>query len=508
MDEKKKLSDLVAELTQYCERLSGKEKEDIKHILIQLRSFSDQFIDFKMILNGLSDQFYITDAAEKTLFVNKAYCKAASLAPEQLIGKTIRTIVEKDHYFQNPIIPKVIEKKKKLQEIAQVQTQKEPVCVIGTPIFNEEGELSYVVSNDYRPEDISGLQYHFARFSEQKELLKKTAEVDYYRQHLSSGKTYLFSDSKMTELVNLVQTISNTDVTVLITGESGTGKEVIADLLHQYSSRSEKPFIKVNCTAIPETLMESELFGYEKGAFTGADKNGKIGMMELADKGTLFLDEIGDIPLSLQAKLLRAIQEKQIRRLGGTKEIDIDIRILAATNRDLKLEVSEGRFREDLYYRLNVIPIHIPALRKRPEDIRNLTFQFLEEFNRRYHKQISLDEDALICMQNYSWPGNIRELKNVMERLVVTHNSGNIDQHSMENLLGIISDRTNTLNVPSPAITDLNLKNARENLEIEYIKAALDQYISKRKAAKALGIDHSTLVLKCQRYGLSALPKE
>ena len=504
MDDKKKLSELIDETRTLCSDLSGDRKSAAEQILSGLQTFSDEYIDFRMILNGLNEQFFITDADEKTIFVNTAYCNAAKLSPGQLIGKTITTLVEKDHYFKDPIIPKVIAEKKEQQVVAQIRTQEDPVCLIGTPIFDSAGELRYAVSNDYRPEDISGLQYRFARFSEQKELRKKEAELDYYRQHMGNNKNYFFADPKMKEILTLVQSIGNTDVTVLITGESGTGKEVIADLLFQHSSRSESPFIKVNCTAIPESLMESELFGYVKGAFTGANKEGKIGMMELADKGTLLLDEIGDIPLSLQAKLLRAIQEKVIRRVGGTEEIPIDIRILAATNKDLKTEVENGRFREDLYYRLNVIPIQIPPLRERPMDIRLLTDQLLEQYNTRYRRQISLDEEAILALQQYSWPGNIRELKNILERLVVTHENGQLKKGAVQMALGSETISSDSI-LPAPAADvsekkDLNLKKAREDLEIEYIKTALAQYGSKRQAAKALGIDHSTLVVKCKKY--------
>ena len=505
MNDTKKLHEIIETLTQYVTTLSEREKAPAEQVLSRLQTFADEYIDFGMILNGLNEQFYITDAEEKTLFVNRAYCNAAKLEPDQLIGKTITTIVEKDQYFQDPIIPKIIEEKKPLQVIAKVRAQEDPVCLIGTPIFDDDGKLCYAVSNDYRPEDISGLQFRFAQFEQQKELQKKEAELDYYRSHLTANKNYHFADPVMMQIIDLIKSIGSTDVTVLITGETGTGKEVIADLLYQNSTRREQPFIKVNCAAIPENLLESELFGYEKGAFTGANKNGKIGMMELADKGTLLLDEIGDIPLALQTKLLRALQEKEIRRVGGTKDIAIDIRIIASTNKNLQKEVENGRFREDLYYRLNVIPIQIPALRERPDDVLLLTQRFLEQYNARYRKTVRLEDDAVRSLQKYTWPGNIRELKNILERLVVTNQSGRIEKMQVENALGLLSGQPVEPSVSSPdptAIQDLNLKKAKSHLETEYIKAALKQYPSKRQAAKALGIDHSTLIVKCQKYNL------
>ena len=520
MDDAKKLSDLVAWTERLCGGLSGPNAAAGRALLESLRDFADGYIDFRMILNGMSEQYYITDAHERTLFVNTAYCRASKLLPEQLVGKTVTELVERDHYFDNPIIPQVIREGTVQQVIARVKQQKDPVCLIGTPIFDEDGTLRYAVSNDYRPEDISGLQCRFARFTDQLELQKKNAELDYYRQQVGKNKSYSFADPQMLRIVDLIKSIGNTDATVLITGESGTGKEVVADLLCRNSSRANQPFIKVNCAAIPEALIESELFGYEKGAFTGADRNGKLGMLELADKGTLFLDEIGELPLPMQTKLLRALQEKSVRRVGGAKEVPVDIRIIAATNRDLKTEVRERRFREDLFYRLNVIPIQIPALRDRPADIPLLAEQFLRDFCARYHRELTLDPDALAVMERYPWPGNIRELRNVVERLVVIHSGGAIPMAAVYRTLGVAPehpaapDRSSTPRQDPDAAAfgtqaeaesvpeDLNLKAAREALEIAYIRAALSRHGSKRQAAKALGIDHSTLVQKCQRYGI------
>ena len=510
MNGKKKLDELINEAEFLCETLPDEKQPGCRHLLNQLQAFSEDYLDLRMILNGLSEQFFITDSEENVLFVNNAYSNASKLLPEQLIGKTVTALVEEDHFFKDPIIPKVIKEKKELQEIAYIGEDDSPVFLIGSPIFDSDGSLRYVVSNDYRPEDISNLQYYFARFEEQKTLEKKNAELDYFRQYVNGNKNYCFGDPVMLQIVDLVKSIGNTDVTVLITGESGTGKEVIADLLCQNSNRSNQPFIKVNCAAIPESLIESELFGYEKGSFTGADKNGKMGMMELADKGTLFLDEIGDIPLPLQTKLLRVLQEKKIRRVGGTKEIPVDIRIVAATNRDLQKEVNEGNFRKDLYYRLNVIPIHLPSLRERPKDIRLLIDHFLEKYTSRYHKSVKLSEEAISCLCEYSWPGNIRELKNVLERIVVISSYGVIPMETIQLALGIAPQTTSAdtalmISQELPASTppqDLNLKKAKDSLEKEYIKVALSQYPSKRQAAKSLGIDHSTLVLKCQKYGL------
>jgi two-component system response regulator AtoC len=237
---------------------------------------------------------------------------------------------------------------------------------------------------------------------------------------IGRGRFRLVGDSPaIRQVYAVIEKVANTPSTVLITGESGTGKELIARALHEYSSRHDGPFIKINCAAIPKTLMESELFGYEKGAFTGA-VGAKPGRFELAHGGTLFLDEIGEIPVEMQVKLLRVLQESEFERVGGIKTIKVDVRLVAATNRDLHAEVATGAFREDLYYRLNVVPIHLPPLRERRQDIPLLVDHFIAKFNERLKKQIStIDPDAVDRLVSYNWPGNIRELENVIERTML-----------------------------------------------------------------------------------------
>jgi two-component system, NtrC family, response regulator AtoC len=225
--------------------------------------------------------------------------------------------------------------------------------------------------------------------------------------------------ASMQAIFNVIEKVADTPSTVLITGESGTGKELIARALHDQSTRQTSPMIKVNCAAIPDTLMESELFGYEKGAFTGAVSS-KPGRFELADKGTLFLDEIGEIPSEMQVKLLRALQEGEFERVGGIRTLKVNVRLVAATNRDLLVEIAAGRFREDLYYRLNVVPIHVPPLRERPEDIPDLVSHILERFKTRLQKEVTgLEEGAMECLMAHAWPGNVRELENLLERTVL-----------------------------------------------------------------------------------------
>jgi DNA-binding NtrC family response regulator len=244
-----------------------------------------------------------------------------------------------------------------------------------------------------------------------RDLAAPSGDVDRYR--------IIGSSSRMAEIHEIIRKVSPTTTTVLITGETGTGKELVARAIHRNSTRSEQPFIKINCAAIAENLVESELFGYEKGAFTGAVTT-KPGRFELAHRGTLFLDEVGEIPRDMQAKLLQAIQDQNFERVGGLKNISVDVRLIAATNRNLTQEVKEGKFREDLFYRLNVFPIHIPPLRERTEDILPLTAHFLEKFNRKLKKQVEcLSPEVGDCLTAYPWPGNIRELEHLVERMVL-----------------------------------------------------------------------------------------
>ncbi len=295
-------------------------------------------------------------------------------------------------------------------------------------------------------------------------------------------------------MIGLASKVAEVDSTVLITGESGVGKEVLASYIHANSKRSDKPFIKINCGAIPVTLLESEFFGYEKGAFTGASKEGKTGIFELAHNGTLFLDEIGEIPLPLQVKLLRVLQENEFLRVGGTKLIKVNVRIIGATNKDLEQEIKKGNFREDLFYRLNVVPIHIPSLRKRKEDILPLTLFFLKQFNEKYHKNKSISHEVIESFQNYNWAGNIRELQNIIERLVVLADSDHIDIADLPSIFR----RHNV----SEAITIhkiMPLKQAISFVEKQLITMAKEKYSTTSKIAEVLGVDQSTISRKINK---------
>lgn len=311
----------------------------------------------------------------------------------------------------------------------------------------------------------------------------------------------IIEDSKMLEVLKMANRVSKVNTTVLVHGETGVGKEGIAKYIHYNSLRKEESFVAINCGAIPKSLIESELFGYEAGAFTGANKQGKIGLFELADKGTIFLDEVGELSQEVQVKLLRVIQEKEIERVGGLKPIKVDVRIIAATNRDLKAMIEENLFREDLYYRLSVFPIDIPSLRERKDDIIPLTKFFTDEINKMYGLRSSFSEDALISLKGYSWPGNIRELKNIVERSLVMSDSKVITE---KDLPEVISKNTKIdeieFSISNLSIKGYSLKDIIQKIEEEIIEDSMRRYGNIRMAAKALGVNPSTIVRKRQKF--------
>ncbi len=323
---------------------------------------------------------------------------------------------------------------------------------------------------------------------------------------------------QLTELYAVLERVADSPTTVLITGESGTGKELVARALHDHSTRKDKPFIKVNCAAIPKELIESELFGYERGAFTGA-VGSKPGRFELANGGTLFLDEIGEIPVEMQVKLLRALQESEFERVGGIKTIHVDVRLVAATNRDLKKLISQGTFREDLFYRLNVVSIRLPALRERNADIPLLVEHFLTKFNERLKKTVvGVEQDALDLLSTYSWPGNIRELENVMERAVLFCDSQKLAlEHLPQELRTGSTDALGGISLPNSggmggSDGSLDVALSAEGGLKEHVKVAMSR-LEREIVSRALkqtggNVTHAARLLKISRKGLQLKMKE
>jgi transcriptional regulator with PAS, ATPase and Fis domain len=303
------------------------------------------------------------------------------------------------------------------------------------------------------------------------------------------------ADEDMLNTIQIAKRVAEVNTTVLILGETGVGKEEIAKYIHKNSSRAQKQFIKINCGAIPLNLIESELFGYERGAFTGANKEGKIGLFELASGGTIFLDEVGELPLDIQVKLLGVLQEREIERIGGIKPIKIDVRIIAVTNRDLEKMVRNKQFREDLFYRLNVVPITIPPLRYRKQDILALITYFLKELNLRFNSNKTFSEEAIRKMYEYKWPGNVRELKNIIERVMIMSQTDKIITKDLPEAIAQNNDEGIVKNYETKT-----LKEILDHVEEQKLNEAFSKYNNVRGAAKSLGIDASTFVRKRQKY--------
>lgn len=386
----------------------------------------------KKILDNSHDEIYVTNAEGIVIYVNNASIKHYGVKPSEIIGKSSKELSNKKYW--TPRISPLVLKKKTSLTLEQKTCLGKTLLTTATPIFDKDGNIEMIIENSRDITEAEGIK-HELEIS--KNLLKRyKLEVEELRKKELSIPDLIYNSKKMNNILELARRIASVDSTVLLLGESGTGKGVLAKYIHKCSSRRDEPFITINCAAIPSELMESELFGYSKGTFTGANENGKIGLIELAGEGTLFLDEIAEIPLNLQAKLLQVLQEKQYFKVGGRDLKQVNCRIIAATNRNLQEMLKNGQFREDLYYRLNIFEIELPPLRERPEDIVPLVNYFLNKFNSKYETSHKISQKCIDALMQYSWPGNIRELENIIERLVVTVQDAVIDEcHLPQNLL-------------------------------------------------------------------------
>lgn len=444
----------------------------------------------------------ILAGGESILNVNASFGRITGIAPSTLVGKKIGELDTARHVCLAAVseLIRLTRFHKKTLTLQRRLVSGNEIFLTGNPVYDRNGRIVRVVVNIRDITELKNLE----------DQIKKV--TDFCREEArptddAAGRFegIVAESPAMRRLLDLVLRVSRVDSTVLLEGESGVGKDVVARLIHRLSERRKNPFISVNCGAIPENLLESEFFGYEKGAFTGAVQAGKAGLFEQSDGGILFLDEIGELPLNLQVKLLKVIQDCRCRRVGGVKDMTLDLRIIAATNQDLRKMITYGRFRLDLFYRLHVVPVTIPPLRERREDILPLGLMFLNKYNRKYNVSRTLGHELMSVLETHEWPGNVRELQNLIERLVVTADA---DILSIEHLPASLTGEIATTGSGGRAFKTLNLKAAREALERDIIKEALAKAGSTRKAAKLLGVNHSTVVRKAQRYGLPAAAKQ
>ncbi|MDR1573602.1 MAG: sigma 54-interacting transcriptional regulator [Clostridiales Family XIII bacterium] len=450
--------------------------------------------DLFLILNSVDDAVFIDDAAGRALWLNAACEALYKIKREDIVGIHI-AVLERDGVFTPSVARMVMEKKTQVNIVHQNKEGKR-ILSTGIPVFNESGGLRFIITTSRDITELIDLQNEL-------ESVQNVLEGLRSQEKFKHGDLIANSEA-MLGVLQLVKRLSELDSTVLITGESGVGKGLIANLIHENSKRKDFPFIKVNCGAIPENLMESELFGYERGAFTGSRTEGKKGLFEAAENGSIFLDEISELPLNLQVKLLQVIQEREIKRVGGVVSIPVNARVISASNLDLFALVRAGGFREDLYYRLNVVPIRVPPLRERQEDMIPLINRFLNQNNKRMKDHKELDPDTTALLLKYDWPGNVRELQNITERIMITTKGSVIRP---ENLPGFIRDHgaADLAAVQKTQAAPLNV--ILDRTEKDILLTALKTCGTTRALARCLGVSQPTAVRKLRKHGLTVPQK-
>ena len=437
----------------------------------------------------LADDMMLSDADGIILRVSENYEQNFGFTHESILGKSAFDL-EADGTFRPCVTAEVIRQKKKITATQTINHTHKNVMTVGIPLFDNNGVLKYAVCfNTVSMEQINAIHQNYRHL--QDSLQQYSQEIAELRLRATATDLVVKSPA-MQRLWTLIQNTANTKANILITGETGVGKSAVAKAIHAMSNRANGPFIEVNCAVLHENLIESELFGYEKGAFTGAASGGKIGKIELANHGTLFLDEIGELPPHIQSKLLQLIQEKTIERLSSNRRIELDFRLIVATNRNLEEEVQRGLFRSDLFYRLNVIRVHIPPLRQRSDDILPLAHQFLERFCREYGKQITFSPRFISFLEQFSWPGNVRQLENLMERLVITSQDPILDTTALPLDYGA--------DTAAPASTGGTLEERMSAYEGQIIRESYHRCRTTVAVAKDLGISQATAARKIAKY--------
>ncbi|QAT49474.1 PAS domain S-box protein [Caproiciproducens sp. NJN-50] len=453
------------------------------------RDLKDAQKKLMAIIESSYDGIYITDGNAKTIMVNRSYEVITGLNREEMLGKYMQDL-ERERVISRSASLIVLKKKEPVTIDQKFKTGRNAI-VTSTPLFDKNNEIAMIVTNVRDVSELYDLKEQLAKNHELNRHYQ--AEIETIKKQIGGYGDLVVRDQKMLELLGMARKVAGLDTTVLLLGETGVGKEVVANYIFRNSRRSKGNFIRVNCAAITPSLVESELFGYVPGAFTGASPNGKIGLFEIADKGTIFLDEIGELSMNIQAKLLRVLQEQEILRIGSDRPVRIDVRVIAATNRHLKEMVGNKSFREDLYYRLSAFPILIPPLRERKEDISVLAEYMLETLNGKYSMHKVFAPDVLEWLLAYEWPGNVRELRNAVERAFIV--SG--DRRILPEDLPI--DPYNKA-VVSTEKSDTVLKEIIDGVEKNYIFNAYEKYHNVRDAAKSLHMSAATYERRRKKY--------
>jgi PAS domain S-box-containing protein len=468
---------------------------EYENLAQELEAYKELSEQLDVIIESSHDGLWISDAEGKVVRVNQASLRFAGLEAEDVIGKSMAELVAEGQFDRSA----TLEVLKHGTAVSLVQTQHDgkQLMVTGNPVYDEDGQIRLVVVN---ARDLTALNNLQAELEESRVLTRhyRLELSQLHRLHDLSSQLVMRS-AAMLRVFDTAMRVAQVDSSVLITGESGVGKGLLAKVIHRASPRQEGPLVRVDCGGIPPSLIEAELFGYEKGAFTGALESGKPGYFELAQGGTLLLDEVGELPLNVQAKLLRFLEDNEVVRVGSTTPRRIDVRVLAATNRDLERMAETGDFRQDLYFRLKVVPLNLPPLRERIEDIPPLIRHFLDLFNQKCRTDKKLSPAAVDCLCRYPFPGNVRELANLVEQLVVLTPGEVVEVPDLP-----LSVREAQPRLSADSLSgQWSLPRAVQRLEGEMIIKALKTFGSQREAARHLGIDHTTISRKMKKQGIS-----
>ncbi|EKN66146.1 PAS modulated Fis family sigma-54-specific transcriptional regulator [Neobacillus bataviensis LMG 21833] len=444
------------------------------------------------ILESLHDAVFVVSKDSTIVYVNQAYSRHFGIPSNKIIGRRLTEMEPKAR-----ILEVLLSGKELVNDYSYVHSLRKDVCANLTPLM-EDGELIGAVGIMKDISEVMALQEELKQYRSYSSKLERQL----YQQEFSLLDSKNF---KMLSVVNLARKVAATEASVIIYGETGVGKELMAKAIHEASSRMDKPFVPINMASIPESLFESELFGHEEGSFTGSRKGGKKGIFELANGGTLFLDEIGEMPLNLQAKILRVIQERTFQRVGGTKSYPLEVRIITATHRDLSEQIKQGNFREDLYYRLNVVSLHIPPLRERKEDLPFLISTLLSNLNSKYKKYGVVTPEVVDILTQHQWPGNVRELVNALERMVAVSDQTYFVTEDIPEYIRLkenSSEKAIPIQLVNSGNQDQNLDGLMEKTERNLIADALRKSKNRTEAIYKLGISRKTFYEKLRKHGL------
>jgi len=448
--------------------------------------------DLIEVLDNCAANIFVTDGKGNIIYVNKNAAEVLCAPEEYLLNKNVKDLMTEGLTNKSTTMNTL--ETKKVTNSSFINSEGDEILATTTPVLNETGEVIMAVTHSRRKIEYDTFIEQIEK--EREKTIKYRDAVSFFDKTKQQKNVIVYRSHIMDELCKTAKTIAPTDSTVMLYGESGVGKEVFANYIHNFSNRKNEIFVPINCAAIPRELLESELFGYEKGAFTGATSKGKAGLFEIADKGTIFLDEIGELPMNMQSKLLRVLESGEVRRIGSDRTIKTDVRVIGATNRELLDMVKARKFRDDLYYRLNVLPLRIPALRERKGDVIELADFFLEKTNKKYGTNVTINSGQMLDLCKYSWPGNVRELRNIIERYVITGSEQVITNLKSEDDFNLEKNDIKVINNYSIVQNFLPLKTKMAALEHDYIKQVLEaNNRNVQQTAEILGV-HRSLVYR------------